>query len=56
MHDENIVYEQEGYAIIGFINSNGDCIDLEDRVYRKDELLGLLKIELEYFADRNIVH
>ena len=67
MHDEDILYAQDGYAITGFINSNGDlehniyqqvdggCIDLEDRVYGKDELLELLKIELEDFTDRNIV-
>ncbi len=67
MHDENIVYEQDGYAIVSFINSNGDlehsiykqvdggCIDLEDRLYRKGELLKLLEAELDDFVDRNIV-
>jgi len=66
MHDEDILYEQDGYAITGFINSNGDlehniykqvdggCIDLEDRVYGKDELLDLLETELEDFTNRNI--
>jgi hypothetical protein len=63
---ENILYEQDNYTITGFINSNGDlehniykqvdggCIDLEDRVYAKDELLNLLEIELEGFVNRNI--
>jgi hypothetical protein len=63
---ENILYEQDNYTITGFINSNGDlehniykqvdggCIDLEDRVYAKDELLNLLEIELEDFVNRNI--
>jgi len=66
MHYEDLLYEQDDYAITGFINSNGDlehniykqadggCIDLEDRVYSKDELLELLEIELEDFVNRNI--
>ena len=66
MHNEDILYTQDGYAITGFINSNGDlehniykqvdggCIDLEDRVYSKDELLNLLETELEDFTNRNI--
>ena len=63
---ENILYEQDNYAISGFINLNSDleyniykqvdsgCIDLEDRVYGKDELLNLLQTELEGFVNRNI--
>ena len=55
---EDLLHEQDNYAITGFINSKGDleyniykqvdggCIDLEDRVYGKDELLELLVIEL----------
>jgi len=66
MHSEDLLYEQDNYTITGFINSNGDlehniykqvdggCIDLEDRVYAKDELLNLLEIELEDFVNRNI--
>ena len=68
MHDEDILYTQDGYAITDFINSNGElehniykqvdggCIDLKDRVYSKNELLELLEVELEDFVDRNIVH
>ncbi len=64
---EDLLYEQDGYAITGFINSHGElehniykqvdggCIDLEDRAYGKDELLELLETELEDFTDRNIV-
>ena len=67
MHDEDILYAQDGYAITGFINSHGElehniykqvdggCINLADRVYGKDELLELLETELEDFIDRNIV-
>jgi hypothetical protein len=63
---ENLLYEQDNYAIRGFINSNGNlehniykqvdggCIDLEGRVYDKDELLNLLETELEGFVNRNI--
>jgi hypothetical protein len=66
MHSEDLLYEQDDYAITGFINSNSDlehniykecdggCIDLEDSVYAKDELLNLLQIELEDFVNRNI--
>jgi len=64
MHYEDLLYEQDDYVITGFINSKGDlehniykqvdggCIDLEDRVYGKDELLRLLEIELEDFTNR----
>jgi len=63
---EDILYEEDERAITGFINSSGDlehniykqvdggCIDLEDRVYRKDELLELLEVELDDFVNRNI--
>jgi len=63
---EDILYVKDERAIAGFINSSGDlehniykqvdggCIDLEDRVYEKDELLKLLEIELNYFTNRNI--
>jgi len=66
MYYEDILYEEDGYAITGFINSHGNlehniykqvdggCIDLEDRVYSKDELLNLLETELEDFTNRNI--
>jgi len=65
MYSEDILSEQDDYAITGFINSNGDLehniykqvdggyIDLEDRVYRKDELLELLEVELDDFVNRN---
>jgi len=33
---------------------NSGCIDLEDRVYCKDELLELLEVELADFVNRNI--
>ena len=64
---EDILYEEDERAIIGFINSSGDleyniykqvdggCIDLEDRVYSKDKLLELLEVELDNFANRNVV-
>ena len=64
MYSEDLLYEQDNYVITGFINSNGDlehnifkqidggCMDLEDRVYAKDELSALLKIELEDFVNR----
>ncbi len=63
---EDILYEEDERAITGFINSNGDlehniykkvdggCIDLEDRVYGKDELLELLKSELDNFTNRSL--
>ena len=66
MYLQDLLYEQDDYAITGFINSNGDlehniykqvdggCIDLEDRIYSKDELLELLETELEDFVNRNI--
>ena len=62
---ENILYEEDERAITGFINSSGDLeysvykcvdggfIDLEDRVYDKDELVDLLSIELDTFIERN---
>ena len=66
MYSQDLLYEQDDYSITGFINSNGDlehniykqvdggCIDLEDRIYSKDELLELLETELEDFVNRNI--
>ena len=63
---EDLLYEQDDYAITGFINSNGDLehnihkqvdggyIDLEDRGYSKNELLELLETELEDFVNSNI--
>ena len=66
MHYQDLLYEQGDYAITGFINLHGElehnmykqvdggCIDLEDRVYRKDELLELLEVELDDFVNRNI--
>ena len=66
MYSEDMLYEQDDYAIIGFINSNSDlehniykqvdggCIDLENRDYNKDELLKLLEIELDDFNNRNM--
>ncbi len=66
MYSQDLLYEQDDYAITGFINSNGDlehniykqvdggCIDLEGRIYSKDELLELLETELEDFVNRNI--
>ena len=63
---EDILYEEEERAIMGFINSNGDLeysiykytdggfIGLEDREYDENELLTLLQIELEDFVERNI--
>ena len=63
---EDILYEENERVITGFINSSGDlehniykqvdggCIDLEDRVYDKDELLKLLEIELDNSTNRNI--
>jgi hypothetical protein len=66
MQYENILYEQDNYAISGFINLNGDleyniykqvdsgCIDLEDRVYSKNGLLELLERELKCFVNRNL--
>ena len=66
MYSQDLLYEQDDYSITGFINSNGDlehniyrqvdggCIDLEGRIYSKDELLELLETELEDFVNRNI--
>ena len=66
MHTKDLLCKQDNYAITGFINSSsnlehniykqidGGCIDLEDRVYRKDELLELLEVELDDFVNRNI--
>ena len=63
---EDILYEEDERAITGFINSNGDLeysiyecidggfIDFKNRGYNKDELLKLLEIELDNFANRNI--
>ena len=63
---EDILYEQDGYAISGFINSRGNLehniykqkdggvIDLKDRSYHKSELLNLLEVELENFVHRNV--
>ena len=63
---EEILYEEDERAITGFINSNGDlehniykqvdggCVDLEDRVYCRNELVELLEKELDDFANRNM--
>jgi len=63
---EDILYEEDERAITGFINSSGEleysvykqvdggCIDLEDKGYKKDRLLELLKIELDDFVNRNV--
>ncbi|HIP29661.1 MAG TPA: hypothetical protein EYG83_02485 [Sulfurospirillum arcachonense] len=63
---ENLLHEEDERAITGFVNSNGNLehniykqvdggyIDLEDRVYDKDELLELLEIELDDFDNKNI--
>ena len=62
---EDILYEEDERAITGFINSSGDLeysiyeyadggfIDLEDKVYDKEELTKLLETELEDFTNRN---
>ena len=62
---EDILHEEDERVIRGFINSSrdvehniykqvdGGCIDLEDRVYDKDELVDLLSIELDTFIERN---
>ena len=62
---EDILHEEDERVIRGFINSSGDLeysiyksvdggsIDLEDREYEKDELVGLLSIELDTFIERN---
>ena len=62
---EDIFYEEDEWAITGFINSSGDLeysiyeyadggfIDLEDRAYNKEELTKLLETELEDFTNRN---
>jgi len=61
-----MLYEQDEYAITGFINSRGNLehniykqvdggvIDLKDRTYHKGELLNLLELELEDFVTRNM--
>ena len=65
---EDLLYEQDDYAITGFINSNGDLehniykqvdggyIDLEDRIYTKNELLMLLEVEIEDFINRKLCY
>lgn len=62
---EDILYEKNERAITGFINSNGEleysiykCVDggfldLKSREYEKDELVGLLSMELDTFIERN---
>ena len=62
MHSEDLLYEQDDYAITGFINSNGDLehniykqvdggyIDLEDRGYSKNELLELVRNRIRRFC------
>jgi hypothetical protein len=62
---ENIFYEQDGYAVIGFINSSeeleytiytskdGGFIELENREYFKNELIDLLHDEINTFIDKN---
>ena len=66
MLTENLLYEQDNYAITGFINSKGDLeyniykqddggwIDLVDRIYSKDKLLELLEIELRDYINRKL--
>ena len=61
---EDLLYEQDDYAI----NSNGDLehniykqvdggyIDLEDRIYTKNELLMLLEVEIEDFINRKLCY
>ena len=68
MYSQDLLYEQDDCAITGFINSNGGlehniykqvdggCIDLEDRIYSKDELLALLEIEIEDFINRKLCY
>ena len=68
MYLEDLLHEEDNYAITGFINSKGDleyniykqvdggCIDLEDRVYSKDELLELLIIELDNLSEKDIYY
>ncbi len=63
---EDMLYEQDGYAITGFINSRGNLehniykqvdggvIDLKDKTYHKGKLLNLLEVELEDFVNRNM--
>jgi len=62
---EDILYEEDERAITGFMNSSGELeysiyrqvdggsIDLEDRVYCRNELVDLLSIELDTFIERN---
>lgn len=62
---KDILHEEDERAITGFINSSGDLeysiyecvdggfIDIEAKVYDKDELAKFLEIELDDFIERN---
>jgi len=62
---EEILYEEDERAIIGFVNSSGDLeysiykcvdggfIDLRDRKYEKGTLVNLLSVELDTFIEMN---
>ena len=62
---EDMLYEQDGYAITGFINcrgeleytvyspSDGGFRELEDKEYSKSELTDLLHEELNTFLHKN---
>lgn len=63
---EDILYEENERAIIGFINSSGELeysvykqvdggfIDVGSRAYNEDRLLELLQAELDNFINRNV--
>ena len=62
---EDMLYEQDGYAVTGFINSRGELeytvyspsdggfMELEDKEYSKSELTDLLHNELNFFIHKN---
>ncbi len=62
---EDILYEKDGYVIIGFVNTqheleytiyeslDGGTFSLKDKKYSQEEFTDLLELELHDFIHRN---